>query len=467
MVISLGWLSPATSRGLPAAQTTRAGSRCLLGLAPTGGYRATPVARRAVGSYPTFSPLPFGYRAVCFLWPCPSPYGAQALPGSLPYGARTFLSAPFTPAHRDHRTLPPPGPKGTGPPRVRASLMRESPDEAGHAVHREPRSGASPSPSPRAGPGPAVVPEPKAVILLEHEALEPRDVAGTKQRRWELHRVHGVDPAPAQQGQRLARLHLRRKQQQWPVGESESAQQPVGEPVGRCLRQPEGEGQIAALPQHAVAQRGGAFRNQILERPVVEREQSRLPQRPIALAVGERIELAAPGDACERLTPRRVAELLAHRILIAPPVRAGAPLAPEIEPPRDHQRALVPRQAPQRRVGRAQAGGPQRRLEDARRGRPLAAGPARGVGGRQTRVGEVEGGNPAHARGPQPLDGIAPGAPHRIALVPTRSARVGPLGCGIAGEHVQPADVEERDERIEHGARPRRPAPVPRREQRQ
>src|SRR5207237_871078 len=58
MVISLGQLSPATSRGLPAAQATRAGSRCLLGLAPTGGYRATPVARRAVGSYPTVSPLP-------------------------------------------------------------------------------------------------------------------------------------------------------------------------------------------------------------------------------------------------------------------------------------------------------------------------------------------------------------------------------------------------------------------------
>src|SRR5512134_418158 len=37
---------------------TRAGSRCLLGLAPTGGYRATPVTGRAVGSYPTVSPLP-------------------------------------------------------------------------------------------------------------------------------------------------------------------------------------------------------------------------------------------------------------------------------------------------------------------------------------------------------------------------------------------------------------------------
>jgi len=66
MVISLGRLSPAVSCGLPAAQTTRAGSRCLFGLAPTGGCRATPVTRRAVGSYPTFSPLPFGYKGGLF-----------------------------------------------------------------------------------------------------------------------------------------------------------------------------------------------------------------------------------------------------------------------------------------------------------------------------------------------------------------------------------------------------------------
>src|SRR5213596_2893950 len=66
MVISLGWLSPATSCGLPAAQTTRAGSRCLFGLAPTGGCRATSVAGRAVGSYPTVSPLPFGYKGGLF-----------------------------------------------------------------------------------------------------------------------------------------------------------------------------------------------------------------------------------------------------------------------------------------------------------------------------------------------------------------------------------------------------------------
>src|SRR2546423_14328525 len=122
MVNTLGWLSPATSRGLPAARATRAGSRCLLGLAPTGGYRATPVTRRAVGSYPTVSPLPLDKRAVCFLWPFPSPHGAQGLPGSLPSGARTFLSMPLHPACRDHHALPPPGRKTTGLGRVRASL---------------------------------------------------------------------------------------------------------------------------------------------------------------------------------------------------------------------------------------------------------------------------------------------------------------------------------------------------------
>jgi hypothetical protein len=36
--------------------------------------------------------------AVCFLWPDPSPCGAQALPGSLPDGARTFLGLVAQPA---------------------------------------------------------------------------------------------------------------------------------------------------------------------------------------------------------------------------------------------------------------------------------------------------------------------------------------------------------------------------------
>ena len=52
----------------------------LFGLAPGGVYRAAPVARGAVRSYRTVSPLPAGpgvlartglARAVCFLWHCP------------------------------------------------------------------------------------------------------------------------------------------------------------------------------------------------------------------------------------------------------------------------------------------------------------------------------------------------------------------------------------------------------------
>src|SRR6266566_2295182 len=142
MVISLGWLSPATSSGLPTAQTTRAGSRCLLGLAPTGGCRAAPVTKRAVGSYPTVSPLPLIFRAVCFLWPSPSPCGAQALPGSLPYGARTFLDAPGLPVRRDHRTSPPPRAKLTSAGTVRARLARQAPQRLGDAVAGRPDGGA-------------------------------------------------------------------------------------------------------------------------------------------------------------------------------------------------------------------------------------------------------------------------------------------------------------------------------------
>jgi len=43
------------------------------------------------------SPLARPWPAVCSLWPCPSPLGAQALPGSLPCGARTFLGGQWPP----------------------------------------------------------------------------------------------------------------------------------------------------------------------------------------------------------------------------------------------------------------------------------------------------------------------------------------------------------------------------------
>jgi hypothetical protein len=92
-VIYLGSRSPETSCGLPATQMVRTEPRCLFGLAPTGGYRAAPVTSCAVSSYLTISPLPpLKREAVYFLWPFPSSLDAQALPGSLSFGARTFLS---------------------------------------------------------------------------------------------------------------------------------------------------------------------------------------------------------------------------------------------------------------------------------------------------------------------------------------------------------------------------------------
>ena len=51
---------------------------------------------QAVGSYPTVSPLPAPGKprplAVSSLWHFPSGYPAQPLAGTLPYGARTFLT---------------------------------------------------------------------------------------------------------------------------------------------------------------------------------------------------------------------------------------------------------------------------------------------------------------------------------------------------------------------------------------
>jgi len=82
-----------------AARTTRAGSRCLLGLAPTGGYRATPVARRAVALTPPFHPYPLestnkGRSVLC------GPVRRLAAPrrylAVYPCGARTFLGCPYS-----------------------------------------------------------------------------------------------------------------------------------------------------------------------------------------------------------------------------------------------------------------------------------------------------------------------------------------------------------------------------------
>jgi hypothetical protein len=56
-IIHLGRRSPGASRSLPAGSADRFDA-CLFGLAPGGVWRAVPVARGAVGSYPTISTLP-------------------------------------------------------------------------------------------------------------------------------------------------------------------------------------------------------------------------------------------------------------------------------------------------------------------------------------------------------------------------------------------------------------------------
>ncbi len=67
----------------------------LFGLAPGGVYPAIDVTTNAVRSYRTISPLPAGLRPYCWRYNFCGTFRElitpQALPGTLPYGARTFL----------------------------------------------------------------------------------------------------------------------------------------------------------------------------------------------------------------------------------------------------------------------------------------------------------------------------------------------------------------------------------------
>jgi len=95
-VIPLDPPLPMGSSSLPGSSASHA-IASLFGLAPDGVYRAGPVTRPAVGSYPTVSPLPdprTGPSAVSSLWHSPSPCGARPLAGILLCGARTFLPNP-------------------------------------------------------------------------------------------------------------------------------------------------------------------------------------------------------------------------------------------------------------------------------------------------------------------------------------------------------------------------------------
>ncbi len=81
------------------------------GLASGGACHAPPVARRAVRSYRTFSPLPF--RAVYSLWRCPS--AGDIAPASRPM-APPF---PFRKKRRDFEPAPCPAKFGSSSPPLR------------------------------------------------------------------------------------------------------------------------------------------------------------------------------------------------------------------------------------------------------------------------------------------------------------------------------------------------------------
>ena len=135
MTIHLGLLSPTGSCCQPGPRGQgRPVMRSLFGIAPGGACRAGPVARPAVGSYPTVSPLPrvireriAGRSVFCGAFPRVAPAGRYPAPS--PCGVRTFLA-----------TL-----RWCGHPALRASV----------AVRRSARPGQRESGGPGPGRGPS------------------------------------------------------------------------------------------------------------------------------------------------------------------------------------------------------------------------------------------------------------------------------------------------------------------------
>ncbi len=89
-------------RPIPQVLSGRASPSCLLGLAPGGVCRAPACCQaRRWALTPPFHPCPHRGRprplAVSSLWHFPSGCPAQPLAGTLPYGARTFLTRRFGP----------------------------------------------------------------------------------------------------------------------------------------------------------------------------------------------------------------------------------------------------------------------------------------------------------------------------------------------------------------------------------
>jgi len=100
-IIHLGRVSPHGSSNLPGDSAGRIIAP-LFGLAPDGVFPADAVTSVRGALLPHLftltGPAPKrGAWAVCFLWHFPWACTPQALPGDLPYGARTFLHA-----HKGH-----------------------------------------------------------------------------------------------------------------------------------------------------------------------------------------------------------------------------------------------------------------------------------------------------------------------------------------------------------------------------
>src|SRR5215472_5502233 len=103
-------------------------SRCLFGLAPTGGYRATTVAGRAVGSYPTFSPLPLDRGRSVFCGPFRRLAAPRRYLAVSPVELGLSSESPDPAATRDHPTPPAPvGKESIGFEAPRARRERSNP----------------------------------------------------------------------------------------------------------------------------------------------------------------------------------------------------------------------------------------------------------------------------------------------------------------------------------------------------
>ena len=81
-----------TPRASSARTVSAAGEPTFLVLLRVGFTEPSQSPGTLVVSYTTVSPLPGCCRAVCSLWHCPAGHPGWALPTTLLYGVRTFLS---------------------------------------------------------------------------------------------------------------------------------------------------------------------------------------------------------------------------------------------------------------------------------------------------------------------------------------------------------------------------------------